>query len=268
MPFCDIQKMTRSPGDNLIISTPFARRAESVNSSRYYWESDRRGDQQFVIIQQTLSGVGSFALAGKYHAVPDGCAFICLVPEPSAYRFPEASPTPWKFSWLNFYGSLALQLCRQLRDIYGPVLPLPSRSVPGAAFHALVTRAEQRLARDPHDTTLASLNFLVEWKRLLDHPQMRPADSVALAQRICQTHFREPLGIKELAAQTGLSREHLTRIFTDRMGTSPARYLRKIRAHAARRLLRYRGMTLKEAALRCGFSSTKALHRALSSENY
>lgn len=259
--------MTESPRDNLIISTPFGRYAESVNSSRYYWKNDRRGDQQFVIIQQTLSGTGSFTLAGETYAVHAGHAFLCLVPEPSTYRFPEAFPTPWKFSWLNLYGLLALQLCRHLRDTYGSVLPLPPRSVPGAAFHALVTRAEQRLARDPHDATLASLNFLVEWKRLLDHPQMRPADSVALVKRICQTHFREPLGIKELAAQTGLSREHLTRIFTERTGTSPARYLREIRTHAARRLLRHRGMTLKEAALRCGFPSTKALHRALSPAN-
>lgn len=256
--------MTEFPGDNLIISTPFGHLAESVHSSRYYWQSDLRGNQQFVIVQQTLSGIGSFTLKGDTSAVPVGHAFICLVPETSAYYLPEASSTPWKFNWLNFYGSLALQLCRHLRDTYGPVLPLPLRSTPGAAFHALVTRAEQRLARDPHDTTLASLNFLVEWKRLLDHPQMRSTDPVALVKRICQTHFREPLGIKELAARTGLSREHLTRIFTERTGTSPARYLREIRAHAARRLLRHRGMTLKEAALRCGFPSTKALHRALS----
>lgn len=259
--------MTSSHRDNLIISTPFGRCTELVNSSRYHWKNDRRGDQQFVIIQQTLSGTGSFILSGKTHAVPTGYAFICLVPEPSAYRFPDASPTPWKFSWLNFYGLLALQLFRHLRDTYGSVLPLPSRSVPGAAFHALVARAEQRLARDPHDATLASLNFLVEWKRLLDHPQMRPADSVALVKRICQTRFREPLGIKELAAQTGLSREHLTRIFTDRTGTSPARYLREIRTHAARKLLQHRSVTLKEAAMRCGFPSTKALHRALSPAN-
>lgn len=81
--------------------------------------------------------------------------------------------------------------------------------------------------------------------------------------RICRARFREPLGIKELAAHAGLSREHLTRIFTERTGISPARHLRQLRVAAAREMLDHSGMTLKETALRCGFPSAKSLQHAL-----
>ncbi len=250
--------------DELTISTIFGCLSETVSSPRYHWRSDRRGKQQFVIIQQTLSGHGLMEWENQTWEVPEGNAFICLVPERSAYRFPPDATEPWRFSWLNFYGSLAQTLCRTLRTTYGPILPLPPRSEPGLAFRALTAQAARRSPRDVCDMTQACFHFLIEWKRLLDRPQSRSSDPVETVRRICQSRFREPLGIKELAAQAGMTREHLTRIFTERTGTSPARYLRGLRVQAARGLLRHvPEITYKEAALRCGFPSVKALHRAL-----
>jgi AraC-like DNA-binding protein len=89
-------------------------------------------------------------------------------------------------------------------------------------------------------------------------------DPVEAVIHICRTRFREHLGIKEIADQAGLSREHLTRIFTARMGTSPARYLRNHRVDAAREMRRFSDATWTETALRCGFPSVKALRSALS----
>ena len=103
----------------------------------------------------------------------------------------------------------------------------------------------------------------MEWKRVLDRPAGR--DPVETAKRICHTRYREPVAIKELALQTGLSREHLTRLFTEKVGSSPARYLRELRLEAVREFVATSSGTMKEAALRCGFPSAKALRRALNS---
>ena len=232
---------------------------------RYHWDSNVRGEGCFVIIQYTHSGRGAFRWEGRVWDVPPGHAFICVVPERSAYYFPDDASEPWKFAWLNFYGELANSLCRALRNAYGPVLALPPRSVAAAKFFELTANAEKRLSLDPCDVTLAAFSFLMEWKRLLDHPQTRGIDPVEMVMGICKARFREPLCIKELAAQTGITREHLTRIFTERTGISPARHLRQLRVAAAREMLASPGTPLKEVALRCGFPSVKAMQLALKS---
>lgn len=252
-----------SPDDFLTISASFGVSDETTSSTRYHYENDQRGDEPFVIIQRTISGSGECHWNGRYWNVPPEHAFICLVPETSSYYFSSEATKPWRFSWLNFYGPLALLLCDALRKARGPVLPLPSRSTAHACFRDLVAGAEARTPQDTSAVSLASFTFLTEWKRLLDQPQGQTSDVIDTVIRICQARFRERLGIKEIADQANLSREHLTRIFSERVGISPARYLRNLRADAAREMRRSTDTSWPETALRCGFPSVKALRHAL-----
>lgn len=247
----------------LTITTPFGIPRERRSSARYYWDNSQRGEDDFVIIQKSLSGHGTFTWEGKSWEVPPDHAFIAIVPEHSAYGYPIEAKTPWEFSWLNLYGPLGTKLFRELRSLFGPVLLLPSQSTAGKAFDRLIAKARERAATDPFDLSLACYGFLIEWSRQLSDPALSTRDPVDAASRICQTRFREPLSVKEIAWETGISREHLTRLFTERHGMSPARYLRHLRTEEARRMLVTLGTSLKEAALRCGFPSARALSRAL-----
>lgn len=252
--------------DQTTVTVPFGDTEVQSDFSRYQWFNDRRGSSQFVIIQTTLSGKGTFSWLGETRDVPAGHAFLCLVPERSSYRLPEAARQPWSFAWINLYGGLAMSYCRAFRAAYGPVLELPPRSLPFTLFADLVSRAKSRVILDPIDATQLAFTFFMEWKRLLDRPRIRETDPVDLALRICEARFREPLGIKELASQANLSREHLTRIFTKQTGRSPARHLRDLRLRAALKMLDSYDTSLQETAMRCGFSSKRALLRAISSE--
>jgi len=245
------------------ISSPFGKRVQRVNSSRYSWDNHLRGEEPFVIIQRTLSGNGIFRWGNRDWQVPADHAFIAVVPESSAYFYPYEAASPWVFTWLNFYGRLGILLCRELRLLYGPVLPLPGRSAAGLAFNTLAAGGEKRVVLDPYDSSIACYSFLTEWMRQLSSPQGTDTDPVETVRRICAARFREPLGIKELAAETGLSREHLTRLFGQRTGVSRARHLSALRLEAARRMLADKSISIKEAALRCGFPSPRALGRML-----
>lgn len=253
--------MTTPPFDPLCISLPFGSTDEQVNTSRYHWSNRSRSDVPFVIIQRTVSGEGCFVWEGRPVPVPAGHAFVAAVPEESAYFYPADGKAPWRFSWLNFYGPLAVSLCRELRRQFGPVLPLSPRSPAGSAYAALVRRAVERRPADPHLTSASCYGFLMEWARELRRP--REGDVVDAAVRICRSRFHEPLGVKELAQELGLSREHFTRLFADQTGMPPARFLRDLRADAARRMLAGGMVTIREAALRCGFPSPRVLTRAL-----
>ena len=244
---------------SLPITCPYKTRREEVQTTRYTWHNDRRGNDPFVILQWTHEGSGVFTLRGRDHPVPPHHAFLAIIPERSAYRFPAEASEPWVFSWLNFYGPTALEVCGQLREQFGPVLPLPAT---GRARHAL----EQLLAGypgDTYETSAACYSFLMSWAQELSHPALSGGDPVEAALRICSARFREPLAVKELADAVGLTREHFTRLFTETTGQSPARHLRALRLAAARELRKVPGLPQEEIALRSGFPSAKALRRAL-----
>jgi len=247
----------------LLISLPFGNGLTSVNSPRYYWDNAARGNETFVILQWTLEGEGCFEFKGKSWPVRAGEAFVAIVPEASAYAFPKDAAEPWKFAWVNFYGSLGVSLWRQFREVFGPVVSLPNLSPASVMFLKLAELANAGALQDAHEASAASYAFLMEWTRQLTRPMMQLGDPVQGAVALCAARFREPLGIKELAAQTGLSREHFTRLFTARTGKSPARYLRDLRVNAARQMLRRQSAPLKEVALRCGFPSVRSLRMAL-----
>ena len=250
----------------LLLSIPFGETLETVTSARYAWDNTLRGKEPFVIIQWTLDGEGVFEFEGESRPVRAGEALIAIVPERSSYRFPKNGAEPWKFAWLNCYGALGVSLFRQFRSLFGAVVALPIGSAAGVTFQELIELAKARKFVDSHEASLACYGFLMEWTRQLTRPLRQVADPVQLALALCASRFREPLGVKELAAETGLSREHFTRIFTERTGKSPARHLRDLRVAAAQQMLRRQGFVLKEVALRCGFPSVRSLQRALEAE--
>jgi len=251
----------------LLISVTFAVEREMANSARYSWDNRYRGEEPFVIFQWTQEGSGEFTIQGKTWPVNPGEAFIAIPPEESLYAFPKQAAGPWTYSWLNLYGALGVSLAREFRDAFGPVVPLPLHSPAATMFRRLLEAANRRTFVDAPQESADFYAFLMEWTRQLTHPTQTGRDGVESAKAICQSRFREPLGIKELAAETGLTREHLSRLFSARTGVSPARYLRQLRVHAARQMLKEPSLLLKEVALRCGFPSVRSLQHALAGEN-
>lgn len=247
----------------MFFSVPFGEGPSTVSSPRYAWNNATRGKDEFVIIQGTLEGEGCFEFRGRRWPLKPGEAFIAIVPEASEYYYPKQAQEPWKFAWINVYGTLGVSIFRQFREQFGPVVPLPRRSAAGMQFLRLAELANAGKLPDPHKTSAECYAFLMEWWHQLTEPMMQLGDPVQVAMSLCAARFREPLGVKEMAAQTGLSREHFTRVFAERTGQSPAGYLRELRVNAAREMLRGQDAPLKEVALRCGFSSVRALKRAL-----
>ncbi len=252
----------------LLISAPFGMPLQIINTPRYHWDNHSRGDDSFVILQLTLQGAGIFELGGTPHPVPEDHLFIALVPEASVYYYPREATEPWHCAWVNFYGPLGVSLLRQLREAFGPVLPLPRRTAARAHFTHLTETTQPRTpVHDPYERSAAAYTFLMEWTRelALPHTGLNATDPVQTALALCRARYREPLGVKELAAAVGLTREHFSRLFAERTGTTPARHLRELRVAMAREMMQNPGTLLTEVALRCGFPSVRALRRALAS---
>jgi transcriptional regulator GlxA family with amidase domain len=65
-----------------------------------------------------------------------------------------------------------------------------------------------------------------------------------------------------LANRIGVSVRHLSRLFTQHMGLTPARYVELVRISAAKALLTANGAPLSEVATEAGFGSAETMRRA------
>jgi AraC-like DNA-binding protein len=244
-----------------ILSVPYMRQEEKASSPRYRWNNWERGDRPYVILQWTLSGEGRLDCDQGTLRVPEDYAFVVLVPERTAYYYSPESREPWVFGWMNFYGEFACEIFRALRSQFGAVLSLPRRSAAASSLRRLLAYVSNPRESNRWQVSLQAYAFVLEWWRQVSQPQRRSEDRLEWAIRFCRERFREPLAVKEIADQAGMSREYFSRIFAARMRETPAAFLRRLRLNEASILLRETRLPLGEIAMRSGFySGTHLMH--------
>jgi transcriptional regulator GlxA family with amidase domain len=81
-------------------------------------------------------------------------------------------------------------------------------------------------------------------------------------QRWVAAHPAAEHDVPSLAARIGVSARHLSRLFRDEVGVTPANWVEAARVSAARLLLEEGNLAPKQVAAECGFSSVDTLRRA------
>jgi transcriptional regulator GlxA family with amidase domain len=69
------------------------------------------------------------------------------------------------------------------------------------------------------------------------------------------------LSVPALARRVAMSPRHFARVFGAQLGTSPARYVERVRVEAARRRLEETDAGVEEIASQCGFASAEVMRR-------
>lgn len=80
-------------------------------------------------------------------------------------------------------------------------------------------------------------------------------DPVRLAKRMINRDFREDISVEQLAAKCNLSVSYFHKLFVQRTGTTPNRYLMLTRITAAKTMLLTSNQSIAQIAESCGFSS-------------
>jgi len=83
--------------------------------------------------------------------------------------------------------------------------------------------------------------------------------AVGLMKGFLREHFQDNVTLTDLAALTGLSRDHLIRVFARDVDITPHVYQTNLRVYKAKRLLAA-GTSIAETALLTGFSDQSHLH--------
>jgi AraC family transcriptional regulator len=86
---------------------------------------------------------------------------------------------------------------------------------------------------------------------------------LGLAVTYIHTHYREPVGLSEMARAARLSPCHLLRTFKAYHGITPSAYLNQKRVNTARRLIATTRSTVTEIAEQVGFGNRSTLYRQM-----
>lgn len=92
-----------------------------------------------------------------------------------------------------------------------------------------------------------------------------PRPDQAIVRRLIDhvtTHLGDDLSAVALADLVGVSPRHLSRLCTEHIGRTPARFVRDVRLEAAARLLTETSESMASIARKCGFASAESLRQA------
>jgi len=87
-------------------------------------------------------------------------------------------------------------------------------------------------------------------------------DGLREVQRWIAEHPEEDLSVEALASRADMSPRHFARCFTGEVGTTPARYVERVRLENARRLLEETDEGVEAVARACGFGTAETMRRA------
>ncbi len=93
-------------------------------------------------------------------------------------------------------------------------------------------------------------------------PTREVEDCFDLALAHAVSYPQDDLSVRSLAERASMSRRHFSRVFRERTGTTPARWIERIRVDAARALLERGDETMPSVAAEAGFGSEHTMRQA------
>lgn len=233
--------------------------AETQNSPAYRWNNASRHNAH-VIVQYTVEGRCFFREGNKVTDVREGQAFVAIPPEDTEYGYPPEASAPYRLEWLNFAGQPAIELAMLVRRRHGPVVSMGRNSEALLLFRRILQLFQSAEFQDRYQecALIQALMMAVLREQAL---KAQEQDPVVFCYNYLQDHHRSPFNIKNLAADAGISREHLTREFARRYGQTPAAMLRSLRLRTAMNQLLSSRQSVEEIARSSGLSNSRTLSR-------
>lgn len=218
-----------------------------------------------MVLSIALTRGGQARVADRLHALKPGHAVYHWVHD-DANWFGVHPQHRGYFEWIGlmFEGGVAIEMATAIRERYPGPHPLDIHS---ALLRRLVAMTRERShfvsmsASESADLVCAVLSATVRAAEDEQHlPQTRRlAES---AEAIMSEEPAVDWTVTELARRCDVSREHLTRAFTQKYGVSPRRYLSELRIQKACFRLRGTDAPIKNIMLDLGFSSHATFTRA------
>lgn len=229
------------------------------------WWNVNRNRQPFgmVVVQYIESGVMTLIERGQTHNVTANAAAIFAYGEDSEYGLARDATTTCKTRWVLLEGAGLLEHANAMRSQFGSVFRFERDHSIVSVMRELTRQANPRRGRD---VLLIATHVHRLIMRLFEFGMRTRYASQSPVERAIDQMLRDPLSaasMKELAQQHDISREHLTRVFGEKVGRSPAQYLAEARLAHAMSLLRETHLPISAIAQQSGYNSMHTMARQI-----
>lgn len=210
-----------------------------------------------------LTGSMKMSIAGKQLLLLPGDIAISFPSIPHSYD--EVSPNASGLS-LIFTPDTIIEFYHTFRTMQ-PVQPLLLAQEKAPELDAIISGLQKVVSQD--QTTPLKLGylhlFLSYMFASLPLTQAKRNPHSSLAYQVLQyvsEHFTEPLTLETTARALGISRIHLSHIFSQQLNINFRQYINILRIDRARQLLQDPSFSISQIAYLCGYGNQRTFHRA------
>ncbi|MWV44450.1 helix-turn-helix domain-containing protein [Paenibacillus sp. HJL G12] len=189
---------------------------------------------------------------------------FCLFPERTyTYRIYK-HPDELRMGWVAFQGMQADSILSSIP--LSPSLPYVRQKVTREFLLAYEQLLHAGTGSSMHDRLNRSIMLYRLLSQLLPAEleigiPTRPDQWIEDSKNYMDTHYTEDITVQHAAEYVGVHRSYFSKMFTERVGTTPTQYLKRLKMDKALLMLK-QGHSVLETALSLGYSDTASFSRA------
>lgn len=198
-----------------------------------------------ILLFYVHSGAFTLVSKDKEYTVEREQAFFIPLSDHTSYTKPINDTQTYDYCWVGFTGALSHRFAPEIRiiDI------APEQLIHLKELHEFTPHTAYDLASD----------ILLLRSSMFDEEEPKHDHIQTVIDYIQQTYML-PITAESIAAQVGLDRSYLSRLFKQKTGQTLQNYLQLVRLQEAKHYL-VQGYSVREAAYRCGFSGDKNFYK-------
>lgn len=250
------------PADRLNLWHASAYGRERYGVGQRYWWDNRERQRNGSIVLQWIDA-GRIVIQTPETTTPCSAGDLLVFEHGSetSYGQPQPLDEPYHTRWIALNGAGVVEHTLELIRRHGHRFSL-------GQDHPLIDELEQLIIdadpQHPAEPTKFAASAHALMMRLFDVADQRLMDHSTPVEQAVEFMLRrphQPMSLKELAVRFGVSREHLSRSFRQRVGEAPHEYLARAKRRRALLLLRQTRLPLSDVARQAGYANAHALAR-------
>lgn len=231
----------------------------------YSWEGMKRDGGDRIIFQYTLKGKGKICINGANYNLYPGKAFLVNVPSNHHYYLPENSQN-WEFIFITTYGNEANKIFETIKNQFGFILQLQDDSPPIQKIKILIKKIQNQTLRDKYELFAHSYSFLMDLLGYLkNYKNTKRPMAVSESISFIEQNYMEQITLDDIVQHAQVSKYHFTRIFQQYTGSTPMKFVTKVRLDYALKLLKNNDLSINQIAKKVGYSNGNYFNKVFNS---
>lgn len=199
------------------------------------------------LIHYIHKGSGTYSVGDQVYNLKANDAFI-IYPDEITY-YVASEDDPWEYSWVEFNGTAVTKYLSAT-----PLSPETPVIYSSPQSEDSITRLAQSEPVNPYEITGLLYEFLGTF--VVDKPKSVSMADEYVKAAISYVHtfyYDVTINVDQISNYVGIDRSYLYRLFKEKLGVSPKKYIMEYKLKTAAKLLRETSLSIGQVALSVGF---------------